>query len=295
MLDYSQGICSNLSLGPVLDTPGVPMDAPECSPSNITGCTIGDLSSKLGTISVSANPIGGVINAWTDGNLHNSTINNRSIVLRAANGSQELLACTNIVELTATNGIVDTDRTLFTITQRSPFDPTLISVGASIPTASYQINVDGNVRDSSTRNCYSDEVFEPFQATNTNVTVDSYPVGALSSKHAIMSGDVLSDTILPLSNRYSALGHNVMITPDDGSSATCATLSFPSGSNVRIVQATADFNGNQMTGVMRFVSYRDLVTIIFEMYSFLDTSFHHVKHWLSPRTNPHVLAVEIQR
>ena len=250
-------MCSNL--GPILNTPGVSMNTSECGPSNITACIVGDLSSKLGTISVSANPIGGVIGAWTDGNLHNASINRLSVGLRAANGSQELLACATIVELPVTSGIVEADSTLFMVKQRSPFDPTILNVGADIPAASYQINVDGNVRDSSSRTCYSNEVFqpfEPFQATSTSTTMDSYPVGALSSKHIIMNGDVLSDQVLPLSNRYSVLGHNVMVTPTDSSSATCATLGFASGSNVRIVQASSDFNGNGMTGYVRFVSHR---------------------------------------
>ena len=255
VLDYSQGVCTNL--GPILTTTGVPMSTPGCSSSNIDACAVGDLSGKLGTISVSGNPIGGMIGAWTDGNLHNSTINGLSIGLHVAGGGEDLLACTNIVELPATNGIVDTDTTLFTTRQRSPFDPTIINVGANVPTATYQINLDGNVRDSPNTNCSSNVVFqpfEPFQGINTTATLDSYPVGDLSGKHMIAGGAVLSD-VLPLTNRYSALGHNVMVTPSDGSSATCGTLGFTSGGNTRIVQATAGFDSDQMTGYVRFVSH----------------------------------------
>ena len=258
------------------------MGAPGCNSSNIDACPIGDLSSKLGTISVSGNPIGGMIGAWTDSNLHTADINGLSIGLHVFNGGEDLLACTNIVELPATSGIVGTDTTLFTTRQRSPFDPTIINVGANVPMATYQINLDGNVRDPPSTNCYSNMVFqpfEPFQGINTTATLDSYPVGDLSGKQTIVGGAVLSDNMLPLTNLYSALGHNVMVTPSDGSSVTCGTLGFTSGDNARIVQATAGFDSDQMTGYVRLVSYIDLFSIIlFEVHTFLDTSFHIVKH-----------------
>ena len=245
------------NLGGLFNPTDVDNDAPGCSPSNIDACAVGDLSGKLGTISVSSNPIGGMIGAWTDGSLQNRTINGLSVGLRAANGSRELLACANIVKLSVTSGIVDTDdNTLFTISQRSPFDPTTINVDTDIPIANYQINVDGNVRDSENARCYSNEVFqpfEPFDAMNTNETFDTNAVGDLSGKHMIVGGAVLSDTILPLTNLYSALGHNVMVTPSDGSPATCGTLGFESGSNIRIIRASADFDSDAMTGYVRLV------------------------------------------
>ena len=234
------------------------VDASECSPSNIDACAVGDLSGKLGTISVSDNPIGGMIGAWTDGNLHNYPINRLSVGLHVANGGQELLACANIVELDVTSGIANTDRTLFTVSQRSPFDPTTIYVDTNVPMADYQINIDGNVRDAIPRDtiCYSNEVFKPFapfDAINTNATFDTNAVGNLSGKHLIVGDAVLSDKILPLTNRYSALGHNVMVTPTDGSSATCGTLDFVSGENVRIIRAFASFDGDTMTGYVHLV------------------------------------------
>lgn len=267
ILEYSQGVCN---LGQLYNPTEVDINAPECNASNIDACAVGDLSGKLGTISISDNPIGGAIGAWTDGNLHNYNISRKSIGLfRVSNGVQQVLACANIVELTATNGIVNTDNILFTTSQRSPFDPTMINVAAGVPEADYQINLDGNVRDDGSTMCYSNEVyqpFEPFQAVNTNVTFDTYAVGDLSGKHMIQGGAVLSDKILPLSNLYSALGHNVMVTPNDGSSATCGTLGFTSGSNVRIIRASAGFDSDTMTGRVYLVSDSGCNLDHFEMH-----------------------------
>ena len=250
-------MCSGL--GPVFDPAGLGTNGADCGPSNTSACRAGDLSSKLGTISVSSNPIGGVINVWTDGDLRDYNYNNRGIGLYAANGGSSLLACTNIVELAVTSGIVNTDRTLLTTKQYSPFDPTIIDFNSDIPTAAtYQITSDGNARDAGNTRCYSNEVYRPFEPFQPNVdttaTLDSNPVGDLSGKHMITGGAVQSDKILPLTNLYSALGHNLMVTPSDGSAATCGTLGFKSGSNVRIVQATAGFDSDTMSGYVRLVS-----------------------------------------
>ena len=260
-LEYSQGICSNL--GPIFNPTEV--DGGSCDPSDISACVVGDLSGKLGSISVSGNPIGGTIGAWTDGNLHlySDNIDSFSIGLHVANGGEDLLACANIVELPVTNAIVNTATAdaLFTINQRSPFDPTVIYVGADIPVADYQITRDGNIREASNTMCYSDvtyQPFEPFQATgNLNATFDSNAVGNLSGKHMIVGGAVLSDEILPLTNLYSALGHNLMITPSDSSPTTCATLNLNSGSNTRVVQATAGFDSDTMSGYVHLVRNND--------------------------------------
>ena len=253
------------NLGGLYNPTNADINALECNSSNIDACAVGDLSGKLGTISVSGNPIGGTIGAWTDGNLRNFSINRLSVGLRAANGGDELLACANIVELAATSGIAYTDRTLFTVSQHSPFDPTTINVNTNVPMGDYQINVVGNVRDADSMDttCYSSEVFQPFKPfypNNTNATFDTNAVGNLSGKHMIAGGAVLTDKILPLTNLYSALGHNVMVTPADGSPATCGTLGFESGNNIRIVRASANFDGDTMTGYVRLVG--DILTVI---------------------------------
>lgn len=251
-------MCNNL--GPIFDPTEVGSSTFDCSPSDICQCVVGDLSSKLGTISINANPTGSIINAWTDGNLHlySGNINNFSIGLYAAGGGQEPLACANIVELPVTSAIANT---LFTVSQRSPFDPTLIKVGVNTPAADYQITRDGNMRQAGNTMCYSDvtyQPFDPFQATgDLSATFDSNAVGNLSGKHMIEAGAVLSDTVLPLTNLYSALGHNLMVTPSSSSPATCETLSFESGSNVRIIRATAGFDSDSMSGYVRLVSNTD--------------------------------------
>lgn len=286
-------MCSGL--GSVFNPNGANTNALGCSPSNIGACAVGDLSSKLGTISVNSNPIGGTINAWTDGNLHSYDINRLSVGIRVSNNGQDFLACTNIVELTATSAIVNTDRALMTMSQQSPFDPTMINVDTSIPTAaSYQITRDGNVRDGGNMRCYSNSVYQPFEPFQTNATSDAYAVGDLSAKHTITGGAVLSDKILPLTNLYSALGHNLMVTPSDGSSAMCGTVGFKSGSNVRIVRASAGFNSDTMTGYVNLVSNTQPWPLGHLKHCFLDANIHKVKHSIHSWTNSDVLAVKIQ-
>lgn len=242
-----------------------------------------------------------MIGAWTDGNLHNYTINGQSVGIYVSN-SEQPLACANIVELPVTSGIVDVDTTLFTMSQRSPFDPTIINVGVDIPMADYQINNDGNVRDNmqgmQSTTCYSNMVyqpFEPFQPVDNNVTLDSYAVGNLSSKHMIEGGLALSDKILPLTNLYSALGHNVMVTPNDGSRATCGTLGFTEGSNVRIIRASAGFDSDAMTGYVRLVSDISYCNLNhFEMHIFVDADIHYVRWSVHCWTDTPLLAAETQ-
>jgi len=268
-----------------------------CSPSNIDACAVGDLSSKLGTISIGSNPLGTVSNAWTDGNLHRyDDLNGLSIGLRVSDGGQEFLACTNIIELPADNAIVNTDVTLFTMRQRSPFDPTVINFGANVPMGDYQITLDGNPRNAGNTMCYSNvtyQPFEPFQPDNTNATFDSNAVGDLSGKHTIAAGLKLSDNILPLSNLYSVLGHNLMVTPDDGSSTTCGTLAFMSGRYVRIVSATADFDSQAMTGYVRLVSDTDFLIDHCVKYAILDANIYIVKWSIRWRTYSSLLAIEV--
>jgi len=258
-VDYTQGDCE--SIGSLFDPNGVGTESPDCSPSNIASCAVGDLSSKLGTIEVSGNPVSGGINAWTDGNLFNYNISGLNVGLRVRDGGATLLACAPIVELIEHRASAElsgsrqggsiSQISQFTVSQQSPFDSTMLSgdIGAS-----YTINDDGNIREARDVTCYSPDIFTPFQPFETGVnptdTLDTARVGDLPTKRDIVGGSFTQDTILPLSNRYSVLGHNFLINAAD----TCGTLNFYTGENVQTIQASAVFDSSTMTGSVDLVS-----------------------------------------
>ena len=259
-MDYTQGECDNL--GPVFDPNNVGTESPDCNPSNISSCAVGDLSSKLGTIEVSGNPVSNGINAWTDGNLFNYDIRGLNVGLHVRDGGTRLLACAPIVELIENRASAELSGrpqgggsisliSQFTLSQQSPFDSTMLSgdVGAS-----YTINSDGNIRESRDTTCYSSDIFTPFQPLEVNAnpvdTLDTARVGDLATKRDIAGGSFTQDTTLPLSNRYSVLGHDFRVNAAD----TCGTLNFYTGENVATVQASAVFDSSTMTGSVDLVS-----------------------------------------
>lgn len=264
-MDYTQGECDDL--GPVFDPNNVGTESPNCNPSNISSCAVGDLSSKLGTIQVSGNPVSNGTNAWTDGNLFNYTIRGLNVGLHVRDGGVRLLACAPIVELIEHRASAElSDRqggsisliSQFTLSQQSPFDSTVLSgdVGAS-----YTINDDGNIRESRDTTCYSSNIFTPFQPLEVGVnpvdTLDTARVGDLPTKRDIVGESFTQDTTLPLSNRYSVLGHDFRVNAAD----TCGTLNFYTGENIATVQASAVFDSSTMTGSV------DLVSTIYTIYS----------------------------
>ena len=85
---------------------------------------------KLGYITVHNNPNSDMANAWTDGNLYSYTYVGLSIAIRAANGGDEIIACAQIVPVAQIIARANRppDSSLFTLYQRSPFDPTYIRI-----------------------------------------------------------------------------------------------------------------------------------------------------------------------
>ena len=228
---------------------------PQCGPSNITPCRVGDLLAKLGYITVHNNPNSDMANAWTDGNLYSYTYVGLSIAIRAANGGDEIIACAQIVPVAQIMARANRppDSSLFTLYQRSPFDPTYINLPAELPAGDYQINPDGNIRDDAI--CYSDMVFTPFTPDTSQSTLDSFAAGNLSGKHNFVANNLIEDIILPLSNRGSALGHNFMITGTGDPS--CGTIDLPMASDtVSIIVAQITINVAGMTGNLYMVSTR---------------------------------------
>lgn len=205
---------------------------PQCNTSNIGACRVGDLSAKLGYVTINSNPMDGMAGAWTDGNLFDYDYVGRSIAIQTANGDDQILACAPIIPVAQIMARANRppNSSLFTLIQRSPFDPTYINLPADLPNGDYQINRDGNIRDDSM--CYSDVVFAPFTPDTSEDTLDSFPVGDLSGKHNFVANRSIEDIILPLSNRDSALGHNFMLTPTTGD-PSCGTIDLPVASNNR--------------------------------------------------------------
>ena len=214
---------------------------------------MGDLSAKLGYITINSNPINSLGDAWTDANLYSYTYVGRSVAIRAANRGDQILACAQIVPVAQIMARANRppQSSLFTLRQRSPFDPTYINLPADLPPGDYQINPDGNIRDDDDR-CYSNMVFTPFTPDTSENTSDSFAAGDLSGKHNFVAGSTIEDIILPLSNRGSALGHNFMITPPTGNSS-CGTIDLPAASSdVRVVVAHVNMSMN--IGVIYLVS-----------------------------------------
>lgn len=253
VLDYSLDNCNNT--GTLFNPTNAAANNTQCNQSNINACRVGDLSTKLGYLSIDDSPINGVADAWTDGNLFNYTYVGRSIAIRAANGGNQIIACAPIVPAAQITARANRppNGSLFTLNQRSPFDPTYIILPANLPVGDYQINQDGNIRNDDT--CYSNMVFTPFTPNLNDNTTDSFAAGNLSGKHDFVAGRKIEDIILPLSNRGSALGHNFMITPD-ADNTSCGTVDLPTASNgdVRVVLAYAVINTTTRLGNLHLVS-----------------------------------------
>jgi len=215
---------------------------------------VGDLSAKLGYVTINSSPMGGKAGAWTDGNLFNHDYVGRSIAILDANDGDQILACAQIIPVAQIMARANRppDSMLFTLTQRSPFDPTYINLPANLPNGDYQINPDGNIRDDDM--CYSDMFYEPFVPDMSESTLDSFAVGNLSGKHNFVAGRSIEDIILPLSNHGSSLGHNFMLTPTTGN-PSCGTIDLPIPSNSRsVVIARVVINTEEMSGSLYLVS-----------------------------------------
>ena len=184
--------------------------------------------------------------AWTDANLYNHNIVGRSIGLHVPDNGDEILACAPILPVTGITARANRPpiNSLFTLKQRSPFDPTDIYLPIGLPDGNYQINMDGNIRNDDT--CYSDMVFTPFTPDNEETTLESFAAGNLSGKHDFVANRRIQDIILPLSTLSSALGHNFITTPN----TSCGTIDLPLASDdVVIVTAQVHFNDSvQLSG-----------------------------------------------
>ena len=253
---YVKGNCSEV--GPHYNPLGVDVDDPNyatyCNPSNISSCEVGDLSNKLGTINIAADPNAASYHAWTDANLHMYDIVNRSVAVHAAERGSPIIACAPLIPFSSLQAVAyrPPDASLFSLSQPSPFDPTMVTAAVNLSAGTYQINRDGNIRTNNDRTCYSDMVLSPFDLFPNVSTEDGFALGDISGKHgsSFVEGDSFESDYFPLFNRYSTLGHNLMV--NQSGSVSCGTLN-PSGS-INVVQAWVNFTSPMMNGWITFVS-----------------------------------------
>ena len=225
---------------------------PQCGPSNIAACRVGDLSAKLGYFTVHSNPNSDMANAWTDGNLYNYTYVGLSIAIRAANSGDEIIACAQIVPVAQIMARANRppDSSLFTLYQRSPFDPTYINLPAELPAGDYQMEILEMML------CV---ILIWFLHRSLLIQVKAHWILLLLviclASITLWLNNSIEDIILPLSNRGSALGHNFMITGTNDSSG--GTIDFPVASDtVSVVVAQIMINTTSMIGNMYMVSTR---------------------------------------
>lgn len=252
---YVMGNCSEV--GPHYNPLGVDVDDPNyrtsCNSSNIGSCEVGDLSNKLGTINIAADPSSPEYAAWTDANLHMYDIEGRSVAVHAAERGSPIIACAPLIPFSSLQASAyRSPDSLFSLNQWSPFDPTLVTATVNLSASEYQINRDGNIRAENDRMCYSDMIFSPFDLTPDVSTEDGFALGDISDKYgsSFTEGQNFKSDYFPLFNRYSTLGHNFMV--NQSGSASCGTIN-PSGS-IRVVQAWVNFTSSKMNGRITFVS-----------------------------------------
>ena len=250
------GNCSEV--GPHYNPTGVDASDPNymnyCNPSNISSCEVGDLSNKLGTLDITNDPTSATYEAWTDPNLYMYDIVDRSVAVHAAERGSPIIACAPLVRFSSLQAVAyrPPDASLFSLRQASPFDPTMVSTTTNLSVGTYQINRDGNIRREDDSMCYSEMILSPFNVTPGVSTEDGFDLGDISNKYgsSFTEGQTFDSDYFPLFNRYSTLGHNLMI--NQSGSVSCGTLN-PSGS-ISIVQAWINFTSPMMNGWITLVS-----------------------------------------
>ena len=268
-----KGDCS--SAGPHYNPEGIDINADDyrlnCNPVNISNCVVGDLSNKLGLLEVAIDPSAVTQHTWTDTNLHMYDIADRTLAIHAEERGEPIIACAPIVLLAPLQASAyrPPDDSLFTLSQRSPYDPTMVTSTVDLSANSYQINRNGNIRTAGSTMCYSDMLYSPFDVVDGVSTEDSYNLGNLTGKYlsSMVTGQMFNSEYLPLFNRYSVLGHNFMV--DESS---CGTLN-PSGNSISVVQAWVNFNSPMVNGWITFVSALYVVVYNFKYMNVASNSY----------------------
>lgn len=246
-LDASGSDCS--VAGPHYNPRGVDTTPPQyttlCAPTNQTNCEVGDLTGKSGPYDVSDRI---VRHLYTDTDLQLDSIINRSIVIHAADGGTERIACANIttyvpleVEAVFTGGENSINGTIV-FSQASPFDPIRVVVrlrGLGGMAGGYHVHVTpvGPAEVGSPARCnttYAGGHWNPLGVADSGgglSTSDGYEIGDLSGKFGSLSGmeevsESFYDPNIPLFGPLGIVGRSVVIHRDDegGTRWDCADI-----------------------------------------------------------------------
>uniref|UniRef100_A0A0B7AD11 Superoxide dismutase copper/zinc binding domain-containing protein n=1 Tax=Arion vulgaris TaxID=1028688 RepID=A0A0B7AD11_9EUPU len=282
-----------------LITPGVQLK--EFNPSNANGvncsktsqasCAAGQLSDKLGNVTIGGNKREARL-GYTDKSLSSiSDINGKLLLIKTSNGS---FACAVIKAFSGHKALVEfshegvTGSVMFS--QSSPLDPTTTVInitGLNNMASGYHVHVwptptkitdgqdlCGGIIVSGHYNPYNKIVTSPSYPSPDNSTDDMYELGDLSSKYGTMAQktnmiNTYTDYNLPLYGQNSIIGRSFVIHHNDsaGSRWICANIepySYP------VVAAIAVFEF-PVIGQIIFVQGQDqLETSIFAKLDYID-------------------------
>ena len=199
-----------------------------CNPGDGAGCAVGDLSGRMGDLSVEGGAVeGGAVElVLTDPALSEGLEEG----LQLAVGS-ECAPISLLPPLTATTeGVL--------LTQQSPLDLTEVRLPQG---KRYQIHTSHDCQ-------WTGGIFDPRGAGSApfGPTLDSFPFGDLSGKAG--SSLQYSDPYLPLSGPDSVVGRTLVVTETDGTVSGCGLLRYDD----EIIEMRVELEMEGFTGVILF-------------------------------------------
>ncbi len=216
-----------------------------CSPCTQSNCEIGDLSGKGSPLDVE-NGVTKMLYTDTDLPLlgEDLFIVNRSVVIHKANETAPRLSCSNIVQFRPLEAVASFDedgvKGEIKFVQNSPFDETEVTVsltGLRNLAVGYHVHeFPIGPQDSGSERCgvqFAGGHWNPLGVVYMNmtppITSDQFEIGDLSGKFGGLNGrndisETYHDPNIPLSGRYSILGHSIVIHYPNGSRWLCANV-----------------------------------------------------------------------
>ncbi|XP_064602134.1 uncharacterized protein LOC135468049 [Liolophura sinensis] len=290
-------VCENL--GTIFNPAGA-VEGVDCQAGNHFNCSVGDLTAKLGKVSVGAE-MSGARHLTSDANLPltgGQSIADKALALLDANGA--IITCANIkafqTKMATAFFSMDGIQGNLKFVQDSPYDPTLVQVnlfGLKSKAGGYHVH-DFPVPQRISKDdkvCSGDSVsghWNPFmwvKATSPaegSGTSDQYEVGDLSGKYGLLTGlsqlqTNYTDWNLPLFGKNSIIGRSIVIhRSSDGSRWVCSNI--VGSSMLRTAVATFKY---PVIGSMYFQQPADdpmADTSIFLKLNYGDGSFETVGH-----------------
>ena len=262
---YREGICSTIGghFNPFNANISDPSYNTNCGVDNITNCEVGDLSNKLGRITVSSKPLDYSQYSFL---FHDSFLNltgtnsidNRSIAIHSLEGPVQ--GCAPLIEVETLS--VATFDNFFHASQNSRFGLTHTEPHRAYSNPDYRIFAAAVAPNQLCKAAFEaghSVVYNPHKAPTldgTDNTPDQYSVGNLSAKHGnIASGGYFNE--LPIHGIETIAGHSLglsySLTDSRSTMYTCRTLrpEYADMANVKMAKAT--FNAS-VVGAVYFVS-----------------------------------------